>query len=130
VPSYAYRFDVTVNGIPSYLGATHFQEVAFVFNNTAGAGYDVDPFPNTTVSFEKLARLMSRSWVGFVTLGNPNCHGFRGVEEWPVFNATSGGGVGREFVFMVNGSSHAEVDGRRGEAIAFLSEHALDVYGR
>lgn len=27
VPSYAYRFDVTVNGDPPYIGATHFVEV-------------------------------------------------------------------------------------------------------
>lgn len=28
VPSYTYRFDVTVNGLPPFVGATHFQEVS------------------------------------------------------------------------------------------------------
>lgn len=130
VKSYAYRFDVTVNNVSAYIGATHFQEVAFVFNNTRGEGYAVDPFANTTVAYERLAREMSRSWVGFITRGDPNIHGLKDVKKWPVYNATTGGGVGRDFVFTVNGSSHAEADDWRGEGIAFINEHALDVYGR
>ena len=134
VPSYAYRFDVTVNGVPPLIGATHFQEVAFVFNNTQGQGYATDPFGNLTVeeseTFQNLAVQMSRSWVSFITELDPNRNGIKGVNEWPVYNATLGGGVGSDMVFTVNQSSYAEPDTFRGEGIAWLSENARDVYGR
>ncbi|KAH7342187.1 Alpha/Beta hydrolase protein [Rhexocercosporidium sp. MPI-PUGE-AT-0058] len=126
VPSYAYRFDVTVNGIPRSSGATHFQEVAFVFNNTLGIGYATNPFANTTRAFEDLAVQMSRSWVAFVTTLDPNNHGLQGVNSWPVYNATTG----EDFVFTVNSSSFAEPDTFRAEAISWISENALGVYGR
>lgn len=134
VPSYAYRFDVTVNGVPPLTGATHFQEVVFVFNNTNGQGYAVDPFGNLTQSestaFQNLAIQMSRSWVSFITELDPNMNGVDGVNTWPVYNASIGGGAGMNMVFSVNQSSYAEPDTFRGEGIAWISEHAKDVYGR
>lgn len=39
VTSYAYLWDVLVAGLPGIVGATHFQEVAFVFHNLNGDGY-------------------------------------------------------------------------------------------
>ena len=133
VPSYAYRFDVTVNGMPPYIGATHFQEVSFVFNNTLGQGYAVDPFANLTASestaFQDLAVLMSRSWVSFITELDPNANGVEGASKWPVYNATAGGGAGMDIVFSVN-ETFTEPDTWRGEGIAWISEHARDVYGR
>jgi carboxylesterase type B len=36
LPSYAYRFDVTVNGMPEYVSATHFQEVSWTFLDAFG----------------------------------------------------------------------------------------------
>jgi carboxylesterase type B len=134
VSSYAYRFDVTVNGLTPIFGATHFQEVAFVFNNTLGQGYAVDPFANLTASestaFQNLALLMSRSWVSFITELDPNANGVEGVNEWPVYNASMGGGAGTNMVFSVNETSYPEPDTFRGEGIAWISEHAWDVYGR
>lgn len=134
VPSYAYRFDVTVNGVPPYIGATHFQEVVFVFNNTLGQGYAVDPFADLTQDeakkFQDLAVLMSRSWVSFVTELDPNENGVEGAEEWPVYNVTAGGGAGMDMVFSVNETSYAEPDTWRGEGISWISANARDVYGR
>ena len=128
VPSYAYRFDVTVNGVPAITGATHFEEVAFVFDNTAGAGYATDPFAGTPISSLNLAKQMSRSWVAFITQLNPNMNGCRGANQWPIYNTSSGAGM--DYVFTINGSSHAEEDTWRGEGIAFISDNALGVYGR
>lgn len=130
VSSYAYRFDVTVDGVPPIIGATHFQEVAFVFNNTAGQGYAIDPFTNTTVNFGEVANFMSRSWVGFITQLNPNKHGLKGKNHWPAYNAMTGGGAGDDFVFTVKKSPHAERDTWRGEGIAWIGDNALAVYGR
>lgn len=78
VPSYAYHFNVLVNGVPNIDGATHFQEVAFVFDNTNGVGYYAAPDPfggHQTEAYFKLAELMSRSWVSFVHDLDPNNHG-------------------------------------------------------
>lgn len=36
VDAYSYRFNTIPNGIPPSVGVTHFQEVAFVFDNTEG----------------------------------------------------------------------------------------------
>jgi carboxylesterase type B len=134
VPSYSYRFDVVVNGIPACIGSTHFQEVAFVFDNTNGEGYDTSPFANLTADDEKkfvdLANLMSRSWVSFIADGDPNNHGVENVTSWPAYNSTVGGGLGVNMVYTVNGSSYIESDSFRGEGIAFINDNALSVYGQ
>ncbi|KAL3423106.1 carboxylesterase [Phlyctema vagabunda] len=138
VPSYSYRFDVTVNGLPAYVGATHFQEVAFVFDNINGLGYATSPFPNSTYpekkqAFENLASHISRSWVGFITQLDPNANGLPNVATWPVFNATSGGGAGKNIVFSadVDGfQSFPEDDTYRAEGMQFISDHAKSVWGR
>jgi carboxylesterase type B len=79
VSSYSYVFDVLVNGLPDYIGATHFQEVAFVFHNIRGEGYTnavaVNPFEGEPESFVRLATLMSRMWISFVVDLDPNNSG-------------------------------------------------------
>jgi carboxylesterase type B len=46
VTSYSYVFNVLVNGQPNTIGATHFQEVVFVFDNTNWLGYPQNGNPN------------------------------------------------------------------------------------
>ncbi|KAM5347642.1 hypothetical protein ACJ41O_007466 [Fusarium nematophilum] len=80
VNAYSYRFDTVPAGIsPEILGAAHFQEVAFVFGNTKGKGYELDPFNTSTVGERdrllRLSDLMSRMWISFVNTGSPNHHG-------------------------------------------------------
>jgi carboxylesterase type B len=129
VPSYSYRFDVTVNGVPKLTASTHFQEVAFVFGNVRGEGYAVNPFGDLTEAdqkkFNTLATEMSGSWVRFVTTGVPN------GDAWPAYDIVSGGGEGKNRVFSVNGTgSYVETDTYRAEGIEWISENALSVYGR
>jgi cholinesterase len=77
--SYAYRFNARPNGLPDSVGVTHFQEVAFVFDNTMNLGYgppiSAKPFENRGKAYTDLANLMSRMWVSFVHDLNPNHHG-------------------------------------------------------
>lgn len=75
--TYSYRFNVLPNGIPAYVGVTHFQEVGFAFGNTEGLGYAIDPFGNDSLGLarKKVAKLMSRMWVSFITTGSPNGNG-------------------------------------------------------
>jgi carboxylesterase type B len=77
--AYTYIFDIIPNGLNNYIGATHFQEVAFVFHNIAGDGYNnsvaVPPFEGMPESYIQAATLMSRSWVSFIVNGDPNYSG-------------------------------------------------------
>jgi triacylglycerol lipase len=80
VSSWSYVFDVLVHGMsPVADGATHFQEVAFVFDNTQGLGYETvvaeDPFADEPATFDELAKIMSSMWVSFVVDGDPNHSG-------------------------------------------------------
>ncbi|KAH6664513.1 Alpha/Beta hydrolase protein [Halenospora varia] len=133
VPSYSYRFNVVVNGVPNYIGATHFQEVAFMFNNTRGEGYAVDPFANLTstqsAGFQSLATFMSRSWVSFVVDGTPAKSRVAGAPTWPNYDIVTGGGVGKNMVFEANGS-YVEVDDYREEGMKWIADNALSLYGR
>lgn len=123
--AYAYRFNVIVNPNPPLIGVTHFQEVAFVFNNVNGLGYAVNPFENEPATFYSTSKLMSNMWASFVYEGNPNGHGVVGVPEWPVYNNgdSAYSGYGRGFVFDVNVTSggFVEADTFRGEGIAYLN---------
>ncbi|KAI1632767.1 Alpha/Beta hydrolase protein [Biscogniauxia mediterranea] len=126
LPSWAYRFDVTVNGVPAYTAATHFQEVAFVFYNLNGDGYAENPFANEPDSYKELALTMSTAWINFFTALNPN--GDAASPAWPQYDTAVGGGVGQHMVWSANGS-YAEMDDFRAEGINWIVEHALDIFG-
>ncbi|RSM02962.1 hypothetical protein CDV31_010703 [Fusarium ambrosium] len=91
VPAYSYRFDVVPNGIsPHVLGATHFQEVAFVFRNLAGEGYDINPFASESVEvarqLQELSLQMTGMWINFVNTLTPNHHRGLGLNAaWPKY---------------------------------------------
>lgn len=76
VSAYTYHFNVLVNGATSADGAGHFREVAFVFDDVIGLGYDnavaENPFAGKPASFEQLAKMMSRMWVSFIVNLDPN----------------------------------------------------------
>ena len=76
VKSYAYDFDMISNGHSQEGGATHFMEVAFVFCNFEGLGYEEgNPFAGVPAYHEVLARKMARSWSSFIVRGDPNYNG-------------------------------------------------------
>ncbi|KAG7384478.1 hypothetical protein PHYBOEH_009435 [Phytophthora boehmeriae] len=124
VPVYSYRFNVLTAGTSQYLGATHFTEVAFVFYNLAGNGYNnsvaTDPFLNKPETYGQLARLMTRMWASFIVNQTPNDNGLTDV-EWPQYSLDDP----QNFVFDTNVTnvSYVESDFFRAEAIAYL--HSL-----
>ncbi|EQB57690.1 carboxylesterase [Colletotrichum gloeosporioides Cg-14] len=89
VACYSYFFDaVTANVDKETLGATHFQEIPFVFGDKDGDGWEVDPFPEEEGprrKFEELAGVMSGMWISFVVSGSPNNHHQVGNITWPVY---------------------------------------------
>ncbi|KAA8615586.1 PnbA Carboxylesterase type B [Pyrenophora tritici-repentis] len=134
VPAYCYRFNVIPAGIPPSIGVTHFQEVAFVFNNLNGVGYlpaAVPPFENKTESYRELANFMNSNWISFVHDLDPNAWrettDFNGTEAmWPVYDVANP----MDFVFDANVSSYAEPDTYRKEGMALINAHNYDVYMR
>jgi carboxylesterase type B len=132
--AYCYRFNAIPAGLPPVIGVTHFQEVAFVFNNIQGVGYlpaAIPPFTNKTESYRTLAKFMNSNWVSFVHDLDPNvwretCE-WSGTEEmWPKYDVSNP----LDFVFDANVSSYAEPDTYRKEGMALINDNALSVYER
>lgn len=77
--AYSYHFNVLVNGATAEEGSGHYREVAFVFDDVSGLGYNnsvsVDPFAGKPETFVQLARMMSRMWVSFIVNLDPNLAG-------------------------------------------------------
>lgn len=131
LPIYSYRFDVIPDGIGPSMAVTHFQEVAFVFNNVLGVGYDTPPFLRKPKSFHDLADFMSNSWISFVYHLDPNewrkSYTWNGLEpEWPIYNSSNP----TSFVFDANRTSYLEPDVFRKEAIQLINDNVLSVYSR
>lgn len=142
VPSYSYRFDAVPNGIPpETLGATHFQEVSFVFKNFDGVGYQVNPLESNSTELQQryhdLSTLMSQMWLNFANKLTPNGHqskltltpnnpfvadyfanftiDLKANVTWPVYR----NGNGTNIVFHLNGT-YLEPDNWRANAIRRL----------
>lgn len=125
VPAYCYRFNTIPAGLPESVGATHFQEVAFVFNNKAGLGYgfpgvSTNPFQGMPKSYDRLAEQMSGAWVTFVHDLNPGSF-------WPRYEAH--GGKNRVFDANVTGLGYDETDDWRKAGIDLINSFA-EVYNR
>ncbi|KAF5667619.1 triacylglycerol lipase II [Fusarium heterosporum] len=133
IPSYVYRFNIQPNGQPPNAGVTHFQEVAFVFNNIRGDGYTKNPFGGEgayPADAKAMAKTISSAWINFFTTLDPNGDSgseIFGGKEWPVYEL-SDGPDGKGVVFNINGT-HVEVDDWRSEGMAWMAKHALPVFG-
>jgi carboxylesterase type B len=126
VPAFCYRFNTIPHGLPPSVGATHFQEVAFVFNNQAGLGYGYpgvseNPFEGMPENYFELAEMMSGAWVSFVHDLNPG-------EFWPQYEAVGG----KDWVFDANvtGLGYSETDDWRKAGIDLINSWDEDVYMR
>ncbi|TXB99939.1 hypothetical protein FocTR4_00013983 [Fusarium oxysporum f. sp. cubense] len=133
VPSYVYRFNIRPNGQPPEAGVGHFQEVAFVFHNTNGDGYEPNPFGGNgtyPADAKAMSKTISTAWINFINDLDPN--GDSGPElfngnKWPTYEL-SGGPNGKGVVFNINGT-HIEVDDWRAGGMEWMAEHALTVFG-
>ena len=133
LPAYCYRFNAIPAGVPWQIGVTHFQEVAFVFDNIHGYGYNaehgtINPFHGKPKSYTELAKLMSCSWASFIHDLDPN--GFKGrwaqADAWPVYSLDNP----QNIVWDANVTSlgYAEPDTWRKEGIQWILEHAKDYH--
>jgi acetylcholinesterase len=117
---YSYLWNVYVNGIPNILGATHFQELAFVFYDLTSA-----EFKNKPETFKELSNLMSRQWVNFINDANPNLSiSPEGTPAWPLYTPAQPDNI----VFDVNvtGLAYTAEDNYRSEAITYLQQNVYE----
>lgn len=119
--AYSYRFNARSADVPELYGVTHFEEVAFVFNNIAGLGYHgPKPFTNLPKSYAKLSLMMASMWASFIHDLNPNSgSGDRSVHWQPYSEARPG-----NLVFDANTTSHMEQDTWREEGIKYINDAA------
>ncbi|HJX12052.1 MAG TPA: carboxylesterase family protein [Dehalococcoidales bacterium] len=73
---YVYRFNrVAPGNLESGLGASHGEEIPYVFGHADGQGYDATD--------RRLSGAMMGGWTQFARTGNPNGEG---LPEWPAFS--------------------------------------------
>ncbi|KAH8661828.1 putative extracellular lipase [Ilyonectria robusta] len=131
VHCYSYRFNTIPGGTdPLYVGATHFEEIAFVFDNVLGMGmtsnaFDVEPIEREE-SYKKLSDMMGRMWMSFAATHSPNNHKVKSFRTaWPAYSLKNP----RNMVFDGNATSFVEKDDWRTDALKLIIERSLD-FGR
>jgi len=116
---FTYRFNQPAFTVPMTTGATHFAEVAYVFNNPNNGPATFSKTGLGPRQQDKdLGLLMSSMWISFVHDLNPNHSDVSGAPEWPEYGATS-----ENIVFQGFGEkSHIESDNFREGGIDLLIE--------
>lgn len=128
--AYCYRFNTLPAGLPDLIGVTHFQEVAFVFDNTDGMGYAVSPFDGKPAMYESSAKYMSASWASYISDLDPNAwRGGKGMSmtpSWQYYDHRDP----RNIVWDGNATALAEVkkDTFGAEGIRLITHNLEKVY--
>ncbi|KAJ9214436.1 hypothetical protein DTO166G4_4060 [Paecilomyces variotii] len=121
IPAYCYRFNVHSADVPYLVGATHFEEVSFVFNNINGTGYHYGkPFAGTPPSYAELSKLMTSMWASFIHDLDPNSGVRNFTNKWTSYSQDKPA----DFLFDANVTSHMEPDTWRGEGIDYINSIA------
>ncbi|KAG8632013.1 hypothetical protein KVT40_001153 [Elsinoe batatas] len=122
VNTYSYHFNMFPADVTAATGVTHFAEVAWVFDNTLGVGYQnavaFPPFAGKPRTYYNMARWMSRMWASFIADLDPNYKGL--PVSWPLYTNASK----VNFVMDVNATRplYIESDTYRAEAIDFVQK--------
>ncbi|KAJ6018662.1 hypothetical protein N7522_000729 [Penicillium canescens] len=120
-PAYCYRFNVRSADVSLLAGATHFEEVAFVFHNLAGLGYHYGkPFAGVPQSYIDLSSLMTSMWASFIHDLDPNPVVVNKSVHWDAY-AT---GKPVDLLFDANTTSHMEADTWRQDGIDYINSVA------
>lgn len=105
-----------------------------MFCNLDGVGYARNPFEGAPQSYKTLAKVISNTWVRFFVTMNPSGGKSTGRPDqrpvqWPVYDAKSGGGVGKNLVWDAEKVSYTEWDDFRAEGINWMIENSLSALG-
>ncbi|KAJ5621507.1 hypothetical protein N7528_006290 [Penicillium herquei] len=120
-PAYCYRFNVHAADVPILDGATHFEEVSFVFNNIYGVGYHYGkPFAGVPQSYYDLSSMMTSMWASFIHDLDPNPGTVNKSVHWEAYGKDNP----VDLFLNANTTSHMEADTWRKEAIDYLNSVA------
>ncbi|KAJ5769478.1 hypothetical protein N7520_004037 [Penicillium odoratum] len=120
-PAYCYRFNVHAADTPLIVGATHFEEVAFVFNNINGLGYHYGkPFAGVPQSYYDLSAMMTSMWASFIHDLDPNPGTVNASVHWDPYGAERP----IDLFLDSNTTSRMEADTWRKEPIEYLNSVA------
>ncbi|KAJ5651831.1 hypothetical protein N7507_009257 [Penicillium longicatenatum] len=118
--AYCYRFNVHAADTSLIVGATHFEEVAFVFNNVDGLGYHYGkPFAGVPQSYYDLSLVMTSMWASFIHDLDPNPGNVNASVHWSAYSDSP-----VDLFFDANATSHMEADTWRKEPIDYLNSVA------
>ncbi|KAJ7878498.1 alpha/beta-hydrolase [Mycena olivaceomarginata] len=123
--TFSYRFNQPPYHFPIDPGATHFSEVAYVFNdrNNNTALPSNQPLGPRVIDAE-LALLMSSMWISFTHDQTPNNNLVAGAPIWPSYGPSGG----QHIMFQGFGSgSLVENDNFREAGIAFINQKTAEV---
>jgi hypothetical protein len=104
--------------------------VAFVFDNTNGMGYDVNPFAGKPATYVSLANYMSASWASFISDLDPNAwlggYSRSSTPEWPCYDNNKP----QNIVWDGNLTALAEIedDTFRADGIKLIIDNLATVY--
>ncbi|KAJ6181372.1 hypothetical protein N7485_000014 [Penicillium canescens] len=116
--AYCYRFNVHSADVPLLQGATHFEEVSFVFHNIAGVGYHYGkPFEGVPQSYVDLSSMMTSMWASFIHGLDPNSGVVNKSVHWEAY----GKDTPTNLLFNANTTSHMEADTWRKEGIDYIN---------
>ncbi|KAJ5347355.1 Carboxylesterase [Penicillium brevicompactum] len=120
-PAYCYRFNVHSADTPLLSGATHFEEVAFVFHNIAGQGYHYGkPFAGVPQSYIDLSVMMASMWASFIHDLDPNPGVVNKYVPWNSYS----NGKPEDLLFDANITSQMEADTWRKDGIDYINSVA------
>ena len=120
-PAYCYRFNVHSADVPLIVGATHYEEVAFVFHNIAGQGYHYGkPFAGVPLSYIDLSIMMTSMWASFIHDLNPNPGVVNRSIHWEAYGKDNP----VDLLLDANTTSHMEADTWRKEGIDYINSVA------
>ncbi|KAK6533524.1 hypothetical protein TWF694_002463 [Orbilia ellipsospora] len=130
VPAYTWRWDTLLPDHDFRLGVTHASDLTFWYGNVGGVkqtldAYNLQPLKRRE-NYVKLATLMNKMLVSFVSDATPNNHGVHGIPAWPKYSTTNP----KNIVFDGNSTVYAypEPDTFRETENNFWIDHASEFF--
>ncbi|KAK6338371.1 hypothetical protein TWF730_002435 [Orbilia blumenaviensis] len=131
VPVWSFRFAALTNGRDHFEMAGHFTEVAFVFHNLNGDGYN-GPYDNGNPlggpkadEYKELAGLMCHNWIRFIAHGDPRVGSGPSEMKWHPYGTERKQAL---FDIKSGSTSFVEIDDYRKNEIALINEYTLQMH--
>lgn len=138
---YTYRWNLFLNGTAEQLGGAHAQELRWNFDNDQTNFMSLHPqqqnltltslfnrdglYRNHQGEAVKMAEVISKQWVSFITSLDPNKHDIYGIPNWPSYGDQYE--PKKNYVYDWRGIS-TEIDDFRDEALKYITSIDNDLF--